>query len=156
MGKLTGFIEYVRETNPMRPEEERVKDWKEVYVLREEKTCETQGARCMDCGVPFCHRGEMMEGGASGCPINNLIPEWNDLIYRGRWRKRLIACITPITFRSLPVGYVQRPVRRAAYYRSTSPPLRFTIMSVRLSIKGLKWVGWSLSHQTFAPIRRLP
>ena len=89
MGKLTGFIEYVRETNPMRPEMERVKDWNEVYVLREEKTCETQGARCMDCGVPFCHRGELMEGGASGCPINNLIPEWNDLIYRGRWREAL-------------------------------------------------------------------
>lgn len=89
MGKPTGFIEFERQTNPMRPEEERVKDWGEVYILREEKTCETQGARCMDCGIPFCHRGEMMQGGASGCPINNLIPEWNDLIYRGRWREAL-------------------------------------------------------------------
>ncbi len=89
MGKLTGFLEYVRKTNPMRPEEERVKDWDEVYVLRDEQTCQEQGARCMDCGVPFCHRGEMMDGGASGCPINNLIPEWNDLIYRNRWREAL-------------------------------------------------------------------
>ena len=89
MGKPTGFIEFERQTNPMRPEEERLKDWKEVYVLRDEKTCETQGARCMDCGIPFCHRGEMMQGGASGCPINNLIPEWNDLIYKGRWREAL-------------------------------------------------------------------
>ena len=89
MGKPTGFIEYARYTNPMRPEAERIKDWKEVYVLREEKKLAAQGARCMDCGVPFCHRGEMMEGGASGCPINNLIPEWNDLIYRGRWRDAL-------------------------------------------------------------------
>ena len=89
MGKPTGFIEFERQTNPMRPEEERVKDWGEVYVLREESTCETQGARCMDCGIPFCHRGEMMQGGASGCPINNLIPEWNDLIYRGRWKEAL-------------------------------------------------------------------
>ena len=89
MGKLTGFLEFVRQTNPMRPEEERVKDWDEVYVLRDEQTCQEQGARCMDCGVPFCHRGEMMQGGASGCPINNLIPEWNDLIYRNRWREAL-------------------------------------------------------------------
>ena len=89
MGKPTGFIEFERQTNPMRPEEERLKDWKEVYILRDEKTCETQGARCMDCGIPFCHRGEMMQGGASGCPINNLIPEWNDLIYKGRWREAL-------------------------------------------------------------------
>jgi len=89
MGKLTGFLEYVRQTNPMRPEEERVKDWDEVYILRDEQTCQEQGARCMDCGVPFCHRGEMMKGGASGCPINNLIPEWNDLIYRNRWHDAL-------------------------------------------------------------------
>lgn len=89
MGKPTGFLEFVRQTNPMRPEEERVKDWDEVYVLRDEQTCREQGARCMDCGVPFCHRGELMQGGASGCPINNLIPEWNDLIYRGRWKEAL-------------------------------------------------------------------
>ncbi|MBN2163573.1 MAG: glutamate synthase subunit beta [Pontiellaceae bacterium] len=89
MGKPTGFLEYVRQTNPMRPPEERVNDWNEVYVLRDEQTCREQGARCMDCGVPFCHRGEMMQGGASGCPINNLIPEWNDLVYRGRWKDAL-------------------------------------------------------------------
>lgn len=89
MGKPTGFLEFVRTTNPMRDPNERVKDWDEVYVLRDEQTCQEQGARCMDCGVPFCHRGEMMQGGASGCPINNLIPEWNDLIYRNRWRDAL-------------------------------------------------------------------
>ncbi len=89
MGKLTGFLEYVRKPNPSRPVEERVQDWDEVYVLRDEQTCREQGARCMDCGVPFCHRGELMEGGASGCPINNLIPEWNDLIYRNRWHEAL-------------------------------------------------------------------
>lgn len=89
MGKPTGFIEYERQPNPMRPEEERLKDWKEVYVNRDEETCREQGARCMDCGVPFCHRGELMQGGASGCPINNLIPEWNDLIYKGRWKEAI-------------------------------------------------------------------
>ncbi len=89
MGKPTGFLEFARKTNPMRPELERIKDWDEVYILRNQQTAREQGARCMDCGVPFCHRGEMMEGGASGCPINNLIPEWNDLIYRNRWREAL-------------------------------------------------------------------
>jgi glutamate synthase (NADPH/NADH) small chain len=89
MGKPTGFLEFARKTNPMRPELERIKDWDEVYILRNQQVASEQGARCMDCGVPFCHRGELMEGGASGCPINNLIPEWNDLIYRNRWREAL-------------------------------------------------------------------
>ena len=89
MGKLTGFLEYRRVTNPTRPVENRIFDWNEVYVLRDEDTCKTQGARCMDCGVPFCHRGEMLPNGASGCPINNLIPEWNDLVYKGRWKEAL-------------------------------------------------------------------
>lgn len=89
MGKPTGFLEFPRRANPTRAESERLHDWKEVYVLRREEECKKQGARCMDCGTPFCHRGEMMQGGASGCPINNLIPEWNDLIYRGRWREAL-------------------------------------------------------------------
>ncbi|WP_159520119.1 glutamate synthase subunit beta [Sunxiuqinia indica] len=89
MGKLTGFLEYRRVANPTRPIDERLKDWNEVYVLRDKDTCETQGARCMDCGVPFCHRGEMLHNGASGCPVYNLIPEWNDLIYKGRWKEAL-------------------------------------------------------------------
>lgn len=89
MGKPTGFLEYNRIANPTRSIAERLKDWGEVYVLRDEETCETQGARCMDCGVPFCHRGELMHNGASGCPVYNLIPEWNDLIYKGRWQDAL-------------------------------------------------------------------
>lgn len=89
MGKTTGFLEYNRIANPTRSISERMKDWGEVYVLRDNETCETQGGRCMDCGVPFCHRGELMHNGASGCPVYNLIPEWNDLIFRGRWREAL-------------------------------------------------------------------
>jgi glutamate synthase (NADPH) small chain len=89
MAKPTGFLEYDRKTNPSRPEEERLQDWKEVHILRDEKECMEQGARCMDCGVPFCHQGAILPGGASGCPINNLIPEWNDLIYQGRWKEAL-------------------------------------------------------------------
>jgi len=89
MGKPTGFLEFDRKTCPSRPEAERLKDWGEVYILREDGENIRQGARCMDCGVPFCHQGILLPSGATGCPINNLIPEWNDLIFRGRWKEAL-------------------------------------------------------------------
>ncbi len=77
MGKPTGFLEYRRETPPRRPVEERLTDWRHVWTELAEPDVRTQAARCMDCGVPFCHHG---------CPLNNVIPHWNDLAYRGRWR----------------------------------------------------------------------
>ena len=89
MGKPTGFIEYLRETPLDRSPTERVRDWKEFHHHLDEKSLRNQAARCMDCGVPFCHTGKLMSGGASGCPVNNLIPEWNDLVYRGLWREAL-------------------------------------------------------------------
>jgi glutamate synthase (NADPH/NADH) small chain len=78
MGKDTGFIEYTREHAARRPVTERVNDWFEIYQDFPEDKLRTQGARCMDCGVPFCQ---------TGCPVNNLIPDWNDLVYRGRWKE---------------------------------------------------------------------
>jgi glutamate synthase (NADPH/NADH) small chain len=89
MGKPTGFIDYLRELPVDRTPVERVKDWKEFHHHMEEKKLRTQGARCMDCGVPFCHTGKLISGMASGCPVNNLIPEWNDLVYRGLWHEAL-------------------------------------------------------------------
>jgi glutamate synthase (NADPH/NADH) small chain len=89
MGKPTGFIEYLREIPVDRPPLERVGDWREFHHHMEEKKLRHQGARCMDCGVPFCHTGKLISGMASGCPINNIIPEWNDLVYRGLWREAL-------------------------------------------------------------------
>jgi len=77
MGKTTGFLEYSRELAPRRPATQRVNDWFEIYLDLPEETLRKQGARCMDCGVPFCQ---------TGCPVNNLIPDWNDLVYRGRWK----------------------------------------------------------------------
>lgn len=93
MGKPTGFMEYKRELPPDRLPLERIKDWQEFHLHFSEEQQRTQGARCMDCGIPFCHSGILLNGMASGCPINNLIPEWNDLIYRGLWKeavKRLL------------------------------------------------------------------
>ncbi len=86
MGKTTGFLEYERVVPESRSPLVRIKDWKEFHEHMPEKALQEQGARCMDCGVPFCHTGTILAGGASGCPINNLIPEWNDLVFRGQWK----------------------------------------------------------------------
>ena len=82
-------MEYERHEPPGRDPKARVRDWLEFHDHLPETTLKEQGARCMDCGVPFCHTGTLLPGGASGCPINNLIPEWNDLVYRGQWREAL-------------------------------------------------------------------
>jgi len=80
MGKPTGFIEFTRELPPRRPVDERLKDWREIYLPLPQAKLRSQGARCMDCGVPFCHQG---------CPLGNLIPDWNDLVYRNLWREAI-------------------------------------------------------------------
>ncbi|MDA1044882.1 MAG: glutamate synthase, partial [Verrucomicrobia bacterium] len=82
MGKASGFMEMNRKAVPYRPALERLKDFEEILTHPPEAHLKQQGARCMDCGVPFC----MSE---SGCPVDNLIPEWNDLVYRGQWREAL-------------------------------------------------------------------
>src|SRR5690349_15100346 len=89
MGKPTGFMEYNRELPPDRSPLERVNDWNEFHEHFSEEKLRQQGARCMDCGIPFCHTGQLISGMASGCPVNNLIPEWNDLVYRGLWQEAL-------------------------------------------------------------------
>jgi len=80
MGKVTGFLEHTRELPLRRPPAERIKDWFEIYEPFPETNITKQAARCMDCGVPFCH---------TGCPLTNIIPDWNDLVYRGRWREAI-------------------------------------------------------------------
>ena len=94
MGKITGFMEISRQTSTELPPEERTKNFNEFHIPLHQDEQQAQGARCMDCGVPFCQSGMMIGGMASGCPLNNLIPEWNDLIYHGQWAlaaRRLIA-----------------------------------------------------------------
>src|SRR5678810_950769 len=77
MGKVTGVVEVQRERAARRPVEERLQDWSQVYKDPDDKLVQSQGARCMDCGIPFCH---------TGCPLGNIIPDWNDLVYRDRWK----------------------------------------------------------------------
>ena len=85
MGKPTGFIEIARQTSLELPPEERIRNFNEFHVPLHTDEQQTQGARCMDCGVPFCQSGVQLGGMFSGCPLNNLIPEWNDLVYQGKW-----------------------------------------------------------------------
>ena len=94
MGKPTGFMEIDRQVSRELPPEERIQNFREFHVPLHPDEQQTQGARCMDCGVPFCQSGMLLGGMYSGCPLNNLVPEWNDLVYRGQWEqavKRLIA-----------------------------------------------------------------
>ena len=78
MGKITGFLEYKREVESYKPPKERVQNYKEFTIPMEESDLKKQGARCMDCGIPFCH---------SGCPLGNLIPDFNDKVYNGKWKE---------------------------------------------------------------------
>jgi glutamate synthase (NADPH/NADH) small chain len=89
MGSLTGFKEFIRQTPQERDPVLRVLDWREFHEQMSPQELQSQGARCMDCGVPFCHTGDLMANMASGCPINNLIPEWNELVYQNHWREAL-------------------------------------------------------------------
>lgn len=89
MGKPTGFIEYTREVPTEDDPMLRISHYEEFHQHFSEEKLQTQGARCMDCGIPFCHTGKLISGMAAGCPVNNLIPEWNDLVYRGQWREAL-------------------------------------------------------------------
>lgn len=85
--KAQGFLEYERQGPIERDPLDRIGDWIELYVHQPDSKLRSQGARCMDCGVPFCHTGRVINNSTSGCPINNLIPEWNDLVYRGLWQE---------------------------------------------------------------------
>ena len=89
MGKPTGFMEFDRVDDGKRDAVERVGDFNEFLVQIGDEKLQNQGARCMDCGVPFCHTGELIGRLATGCPVNNLIPEWNHLVYQGKWREAL-------------------------------------------------------------------
>ncbi|WP_430789866.1 glutamate synthase subunit beta [Virgibacillus flavescens] len=89
MGKITGFMEYERQAQHERDPIQRIKDWIDYTEPMTESEIKTQGARCMDCGVPTCHSGNEINGVTTGCPVNHLIPEWNDLVYQGKWKESL-------------------------------------------------------------------
>jgi glutamate synthase (NADPH/NADH) small chain len=141
MGKPTGFIEYLRELPVDRAPIERVRDWKEFHPHLEEKRLRQQGARCMDCGVPFCHTGKLISGMASGCPIHNLIPEWNDLVYRGLWREALDRLHLTNNFPEFTGRVCPAPCEGSCVLGINEPPV--TIKNIESEIVDRGWdEGW--------------
>jgi glutamate synthase (NADPH/NADH) small chain len=161
MGKLTGFLEIRRAKQPYRPVEERVRDWKQVMLPHPTEILQKQGARCMDCGIPFCHRG---------CPLGNIIPDWNDLVYRDRWREasdRLHAtnnfpeftgtlcpapcegsCVLginddPVTIKAIELAIIDRAFE--AGWVKAEPPLRRT--GKRVAVVGSGPAGLAAAQQ---------
>ena len=141
MGKPTGFIEYLRELPADRAPLERAGDWKEFHFHMPEDKLRTQGARCMDCGVPFCHTGTLISGMASGCPINNLIPEWNDLVYRGLWREALERLHKTNNFPEFTGRVCPAPCEGSCVLGISSPPVTIKNIEVSIIDKGFA-EGW--------------
>ena len=137
MGKPTGFLEIERATIPDRDPLSRVKDWEEIHEHRDDDKVREQGARCMDCGTPYCHTGILISGMASGCPINNLIPEWNDLIYRNRWREALERLRKTNNFPEFTGRVCPAPCEGSCVLGSIEPPV--TIKNIECSIIDRGW-----------------
>src|SRR5579872_361629 len=123
MGKTTGFLEYTRELPQRRLPAERINDWFEVYQDFDEEKVKTQGARCMDCGVPFCH---------TGCPLNNVIPDWNDLVYKDRWRAAIRALHATNNFPEFTGRLCPAPCEAACVLGINADPV--TIKQVEVEI----------------------
>ncbi|NBR43122.1 MAG: glutamate synthase small subunit, partial [Verrucomicrobia bacterium] len=141
MGKPTGFFEYQRELPADRDALTRIGDWKEIHHHHSDEKLQKQGARCMDCGVPFCHTGKLISGMASGCPINNLIPEWNDLIYRGLWREALERLHKTNNFPEFTGRVCPAPCEGSCVLGINKPAV--TIKNIEVSIIDKGWEnGW--------------
>ncbi|HEY1792081.1 MAG TPA: glutamate synthase small subunit [Opitutaceae bacterium] len=141
MGKPTGFLEYLRELPADRPPIERVRDWREFHHHMDEGKLRQQGARCMDCGVPFCHTGKLVSGMASGCPVNNLIPEWNDLVFRGLWRDALERLHRTNNFPEFTGRVCPAPCEGSCVLGINAPSV--TIKNIEASIIDRGWAeGW--------------
>jgi glutamate synthase (NADPH/NADH) small chain len=145
MGKITGFIEYLRELPADRPPVERLADWKEFHLHMEEKKLREQGARCMDCGIPFCQTGTLLNGMASGCPIHNLIPEWNDLVYRGLWQEALERLHKTNNFPDFTGRVCPAPCEGSCVLGINAPPV--TIKNIENAIAERGWdEGWIVAE----------
>ncbi len=150
MGKPTGFVEFQRELPPDRDALTRIGDWKEIHHHHSDEKLRKQGARCMDCGVPFCHTGKLIGGMASGCPINNLIPEWNDLVYRGLWREALDRLHKTNNFPEFTGRVCPAPCEGSCVLGINNPPV--TIKNIEVSIIDKGWDnGWVVARP---PVKR--
>ena len=142
MGKTTGFMEFERNDRSYEDAEERIKDYKEFMVPLSEDELVEQGARCMDCGIPYCH---------SGCPVNNIIPEWNDLVYQKNWKEALQVLHSTNNFPEFTGRICPAPCEAACTLNITDEPV--TIKTIECSIVDKGWAeGWIkpeiASHRT--------
>ena len=141
MGKPTGFIEYLRELPLDRSAVERIRDWNEFHLHLEPGKLREQAARCMDCGIPFCHTGTLLSGMASGCPVHNLIPEWNDLVYRGLWKEALDRLHKTNNFPDFTGRVCPAPCEGSCVLGINTPPV--TIKNLECAIIDRAWQeGW--------------
>jgi glutamate synthase (NADPH/NADH) small chain len=141
MGKPTGFLEFDRELPADLSPEERIKHWKEFHLQMPEEALKRQGSRCMDCGVPFCHAGTLIAGMAAGCPVNNLIPEWNDLIYRNLWQEALRRLHKTNNFPEFTGRVCPAPCETACVLGISSPPVTIKNIEYAIIEKGFG-EGW--------------
>ena len=132
MAKTTGFLEYARETPERRPILERINDWFEVYQDLPIEKVQQQAARCMDCGVPFCH---------SGCPVNNLIPDWNDLVWNNRWREALRALHATNNFPEFTGRICPAPCEAACVLGINEPPVSIKVVEQTIVDRAFE-EGW--------------
>ncbi len=138
MGKPTGFKEFEREVEPYRDATARLIDFKEIYTEHNDSHLKTQGARCMDCGVPFCQSN-------NGCPIHNLIPEWNDLVYNGRWRDALDRLHKTNNFPEFTGRVCPAPCEGACVLGITNPPVTIKNIENAIIDRGFE-EGWVVPH----------
>jgi glutamate synthase (NADPH) small chain len=146
MGKVSGFLEYTREVPERRPVEERVNDWFEIYNPFPEEKIKLQGARCMDCGIPFCH---------TGCPVSNIIPDWNDLIWHGRWREASRVLHATNNFPEFTGRICPAPCEAACVLGINEPAV--TIKNIEKTIVDRAWEeGWVVpEHPPFRTGKRV-
>ena len=123
MGKVTGFLEYQRKAFGYKPVEERIQNWQEFTLSLDEKDIKEQGARCMDCGVPFCHEG---------CPLGNIIPDFNDLVYQGKWERALKRLLSTNNFPEFTGRICPAPCESACVLGINKPPV--TIKNIEVAI----------------------
>jgi glutamate synthase (NADPH/NADH) small chain len=136
MGKITGFIEIARKKPPTRPIPDRVHDWREVYLPVPESMLKGQAARCMDCGIPFCHQG---------CPLGNLIPDWNDFVYRDRWQAAIERLHATNNFPEFTGRLCPAPCEGSCVLGIVSDPV--TIKTIEVSIVDRAFdEGWVTPH----------
>ncbi|MCA9039724.1 MAG: glutamate synthase subunit beta, partial [Planctomycetaceae bacterium] len=145
MGDPTGFKSIERQIPTDRDPNLRILDWNEFHNHMSEEEIRSQGARCMDCGVPFCHTGDLIANMASGCPINNLIPEWNDLIYRNRWRDALDRLHKTNNFPEFTGRVCPAPCEGSCVLGINEPPVTIKNNEVSIIDRGFE-EGWVVAQ----------